>query len=332
MKPYKFLLSSLLMAGVFALLFFGCQKEAKKLPSVTSNAKGGSQSTNVYDPLTVSCAGSTTQTSIALTITAGASGAPAGFSIQWITKAAFDANGGVWPADSTGYCKASFSGVPYGAKNTQQAGSNSYNLPANGSVTVYIGDLLNDELNQQLGLSTTVCDDGLLECGTQYVFRAFAHANSTKNRSAYTIFDSSCATTSPCQDCDVNGKHRGFGYWKEHSDELTARITLLGEVNGANEPVLSLGGRQYTIAEIQSILNQSPNGNGLLTLGHQLIAAKLNGLCANLTGPADAVFAGKIIPPVGTSSVTPNTVAGLVSTLHKHNNDCLACPASPITN
>ena len=316
------------MAGVFALLFFGCQKETKKLPSVTSNAKGGSQSTNVFDALTLSCAGSTTQTSIALTITAGASGAPAGFSIQWITKAAFDANGGVWPADSTGYCKASFSGVPYGAKNTQQAGSNSYNLPANGSVTVYIGDLLNDELNQQLGLSTTVCDDGLLECGTQYVFRAFAHANSTKNRSAFTIFDSSCATTSPCQDCDVNGKHRGFGYWKEHSDELTARITLLGEVNGANEPVLSLGGRQYTIAEIQSILNQTPNGNGLLTLGHQLIAAKLNGLCANLTGPADAVFVGKTIPPVGTSSVTTASVAGLVSTLHKHNNDCLDCPAN----
>ena len=320
MKPYKFLLSSLLMAGVFALLFFGCQKETKKLPSVTSNAKGGSQSTNIYDPLTVSCAGSTTQTSIALTITAGASGAPAGFSIQWITKAAFDANGGVWPADSTGYCKASFSGVPYGSKNTQQAGSNSYNLPASGSVTVYIGDLLNDELNQQLGLSTTVCDDGLLECGTQYVFRVFAHATSTKNRSAYTIFDSSCATTSPCQDCNGTGGHHGFGYWKNTD-------TTSWPVNG-----LTIGGKFYTNTQLLSILKQTPNGNGLLTLGHQLIAAELNGLCANLTGPADAVFAGKIIPPVGTSSVTPSSVAGLVSTLHKHNNDCLDCPASPITN
>ncbi|MDB5022958.1 MAG: hypothetical protein JWP78_713 [Mucilaginibacter sp.] len=322
MKPYKLLLSAMLTAGVLTLLFFGCQKETKKLPSVTSDAKGGSQSTNVYDTLKLSCAGSNTQASIALTVTAGASGAPAGFSIQWMTKAAFDAIGHVWPADtsSTTYCKASFSGVPYGAKNTVQAGINSYNLGANGSVTVYIGDLLNDELNQQLGLSTTVCNDGVLVCGTQYVFRAFAHGNSTKSRSAFSFLTDPCAKTNPCNDCGVNGGHHGFGYWKNTD-------TTSWPVNG-----LTIGGKFYTNTQLLSILKQTPNGNGLLTLGHQLITAELNGLCSNLTGPADAIFSGKTIPPVGTSSVTTASVAGLVSTLHKHNNDCLDCPAIAITN
>ncbi|HZX57253.1 MAG TPA: hypothetical protein VFE54_00950, partial [Mucilaginibacter sp.] len=204
MKPYKILLSVLLFAGVLALAFYGCQKDAKKTPIVTSDATGGKVA-GAYDAVTLSCAGTNTQSTIALTVTAGASGAPAGFSIQWMTKAQFDAIGDVWPADTVSYCKASFSGVPYGAKNTQQAGTNSYNLGSLGSVTVYIGDLLNDELNQQLGLSST-CTDGLT-CGTQYVFRAFAHANSTKNRSAYSFLNDPCATTNPCGGCN----HFGFG-------------------------------------------------------------------------------------------------------------------------
>ena len=308
MKFYKLMLSGVLTLGVLTLLFFGCQKDAKKNPTVTSDAKGGSQSTNVFDPVTLSCAGSSTQTSIALTVTAGASGAPAGFSIQWMTKAQFDAIGGVWPADTsaTTYCKASFSGVPYGSKNPAQAGVNSYNLGANGSVTVYIGDLLNDELNQQLGLSTTVCDDGILQCGTQYVFRAFAHGNSTKNRSAFSFLTNPCATTDPCGVCG----HHGFGYWKQHPELVTD---------------LTLGDHAYTATQISSILNQSPNGNGLVILAHQLIADKLNGLCSDVTSTADAAFNGKVVPPVGTSTVTPNTFAGLIATLHKHNNGCLEC-------
>jgi len=310
MKPIKIIYRALLVAGLGTLIFFGCKNQNVQ-PSVTSNAKGGTTA-GAYDPVTLTCAGNNTQSTIALTVTAGLSGSPAGFSIQWMTKAQFDAIGGVWPADTsaTTYCKASFSGVPYGSKNTQQAGTNSYNLGAGGSVTVYIGDLLNDELNQQLGLSTTVCNDGVLQCGTQYVFRAFAHANSTKNRSAFSIFADPCATTAPCGVCN----HKGLGGWKNTD-------TTAWPVNG-----LTLGGKFYTNTQLLSILNQSPNGNGLVTLAHQLIPAKLNGLCPAVTDPADAVFVGKTIPPVGTSTVTPASVAGMVSTLHNHNDSCLDCP------
>lgn len=319
MKRYKLLLTALLATGIFSAVFFGCQKDAKKTPALTSDAKGGSQSSNVYGALTLNCAGTPTQTSLSLTVTADAiTGAPAGFTIQWMTLDAFDANNDQWPADASLYCAASFSGVPYGSKNTSQVGGSTYNLGAGKSVTVYIGDLLTDELNSPLGYSTTVCNEGLLQCGTQYVFRAFAHGGSNMNRSAYTIFNNACATTAPCEACGPNGGHHGFGYWKEHPELITNNITL--------------GDHSYSPTDILSILNQSPNGNGLVILAHQLIAAKLNGLCSNLTGPADAVFVGKIVPPVGTDSVQPNTNAGLVSTLHKHNEDCLDCPALPITN
>lgn len=307
MKHFKLLLIALLCAGILSLAFYGCKKDAQS-PILTSDAKGG-VSIGAYDALTLSCAGNNTQTSIALTVTAGASGAPAGFTIQWMTYDAYVANGSVWPdfdALTGNFCKASFSGVPYGAKNTAQAGINSYNLSTGGSVTVYIGDLLNDELNQQLGLSTTACNDGLLTCGTQYVFRAFAHADSKKTRSVYTIFLDECATTSPCGDCN----HQGFGYWKQHPELITA---------------LTLGDHDYTADEIFSILNQTPNGNGLVVLAHQLIAAKLNGICADRTISADAIFNGKVVPPVGSSSVTPASVAGMVATLNKHNNGCLDC-------
>ncbi|HTK22341.1 MAG TPA: hypothetical protein VL442_22640 [Mucilaginibacter sp.] len=309
MKRIKILFNALLAVGIMSLIIWGC-KEQNVQPSVTSNAKGGTTA-GAYDAITLSCGeDGNTQSTISLTVTAGATGAPAGFSIQWMTKDQFDALGGVWPADTTSFCKASFSGVPYGSKNTQQAGSNSYNLSGGQSVTVYIGDLLNDELNQQLGLSTD-CNSGL-QCGTQYVFRAFAHANSTKNRSAFSFLTDPCATTAQCGTCG----HHGYGYWKNHPELVTD---------------LTVGVTNYTAAQINAILNTVPKGNGYITLAHQLISAKLNGLCDNVTGTANAAFnsvtfSGTTAPVTVNTSTTEATLAGLISTLHKHNENCLDCP------
>ena len=321
MKNLKFPLIALLVAGLLTIAFIGCKKDLKS-PALTIDAKGGAIS-GAYDPVTLSCAPTgTTQHSIALIVTAGATGAPAGFSIQWMKKSDLDALNGIWPdydATTGNFCKASFSGVPYGSKNTAQAGSNSYNLASNGTVTVYIGDLLNDELNQQLGLST-VCNNGVLDCGTQYVFRAFAHADSKKTRSAYSIFDNECATTDACGGC---GRH-GFGYWKNDSLAVANIIDPAADNSGT----LSLGDHAYNAGEIYAILNQIPQGNGLVILAHQLISAKLNNICNTDWGTADAMFNGKIVPPVGTSSVTANTVAGQVATLQKINNTCVECGQS----
>jgi hypothetical protein len=322
MKRYKLLLTALLATGIFSAVFFGCQKDAKKNPAVTSDAKGGTTA-GAYDIVTLSCAGGNTQSTISLTVTAGNSGAPAGFSIQWMTKDQFDALHDVWPADTNAFCKASFSGVPYGSKNTQQTGTNSYNLGSGQSITVYIGDLLNDELNQQLGLSTS-CTDGL-QCGTQYVFRAFAHANSTKNRSAFSFLNDACAATASCStDCT----HHGFGYWKNNPDQVAAVIS------GLPGGTLSLGGTGYTADMISAILNTAPKGNGYIILAHQLIAAKLNGLCADVTNAADAdlnpvtftsATSPATAPAIASATTTFKVFAGIIGTLHGHNENCLDC-------
>ncbi len=144
----------------------------------------GSKPTNVMDTPIVTCLASTSST-ITLRVCGGVTtGAPAGFSVQWMSCADYEAAGKVWPSDETKFCKASFSG---NANDTQ------WNLHpgGDGCATVEIGKL-NDA---DPGVSFT-CNDPL-DCDGCYVFRVFAHASSTYKRSAFIIV--SCGT-GPCQD------------------------------------------------------------------------------------------------------------------------------------
>src|SRR4030095_4194824 len=122
--------------------------------SSINDAKKGN---GAYDVPSLTCAGSTLY-SIDLTVTAGATGANSGFSVQWMTLDDYELYG--WPkcdgdicSSAPSFCKASFSG---------NANLSRYNLGPNQSVTVNIGDLLFDN-----GASTTC--PGALECGTTYV-------------------------------------------------------------------------------------------------------------------------------------------------------------------
>src|SRR5437868_2758422 len=123
----------------------------------------------------ISCAGGT-QVSRSITICAsnsgaGATGLPAGFSLQWMTCDDYAANSNQWfTSEDPRLSKASFSG---------NANSSRYNLVPGECVTVNIGDLLLDS-----GASTNSV--GSLSCGKCYVFRAFGHATSELNRSAFT--------------------------------------------------------------------------------------------------------------------------------------------------
>ncbi|MDQ6609022.1 MAG: hypothetical protein M3Y85_04295 [Bacteroidota bacterium] len=306
MKRLKFPLLFLLFAGIFTIAFLGCKKNAIE-PGVTSDAKPAPTGKTYYDAVILTCAGATKE-SISLTVTAGASGAPAGFSIQWMTAAALAANNGVWPSDETQFCKASFSGKAF---------QSNYNLTAPGglipSVTVIVGDFLMDN-----GASTNC--DGDLTCGTDYVFRAFAHGDNAKDRSVWSY--QNCSTNA-CVDC---GARHGFGYWKTHGPVPTG--------NNANEwpsSVLTggmdLGTVHYDATQILSIMNQSPGGNGLITLAHQLITTKLNvanGSILNGTGitVADNTIGNKVVPPVGNGSLPANTPAGLIPGLHNYNHTC----------
>ena len=137
----------------------------------------------------IECIASTADT-ITIQFTAGASGAAAGFSIQWMTLEDFT-NGtaynapGQWPdfahsdpaADAGVLLKASFSGR---AKGTN------WNLPANTSVNVTIGDL--NDADPGVAFNSNE-----LDCGTTYVFRAFSHSTGSKLRSDFTATDT-CST------------------------------------------------------------------------------------------------------------------------------------------
>lgn len=191
-------------------------------------------------------------------------------------------------------CKASFSGVP---------GCSIYNLAPNACVTVEIGNLLDSECG--VGLSN--CGAEELKCGTEYVFRAFAHNEpgpTGRNRSDFTA--NYCASTEDC----VAGCVFTQGYWKTHGP------TGCNPSGGANVwPVtaLTIGGTTYSDADLCTNLNLPGAGNAVLILSHQLIAAMLN-IANGATPPPDcdidaasALLTGLNI---NTASVAPSSTLG----------------------
>jgi hypothetical protein len=273
--------------------------------TVASTPAFGKPAKTKVDMPVVSCAGST-QASINVQVCApggtGATGAPAGFTLQWMTAADYAANGNAWySSDDPLACDASFSG---------NANLSRYNLAAGQCVTVNVGEFLFDN-----GASTN-CDEALV-CGTYYVFRSFAHATSTLNRSDFTA-NVTCATL-PCEappDCTLTQ-----GYWKTHGPVPTG--------NNSNEwPVtnLTLGTFSYTEIELQSILDTPAAGNGLIALAHQLIAAKLNiadgadgSAVASDIAAADTLIGSSVIPPMGSGFLKPAVTSGLTTALTNYN-------------
>lgn len=184
-----------------------------------------------------------------LGVCAGATGAPAGFSVQWITCDALAAgpdgipgtpDDGTWPlSDSDDLCKASFSG---------NANESSWNLEPDACTSVVIGEL-NDA---DPGVSFN-CNDPLV-CETCYVYRAFAHANSTLRRSDFTA-NLEC-TTGACeellhQDGDFCTRSQGF-YGSGNASRNTEIACFGGDPTGAlctsvaGTPIVTIGGGTFT--------------------------------------------------------------------------------------
>jgi hypothetical protein len=280
------------LIAIFCVLigYTSCSDEQDPSSSAGDSSR---RKTSAFDAPSIACTEST-QNSITVTVTAGASGAPAGFSLQWVTKDVLDANGGVWPLDETLFCKAGFSGNAFG---------HVFNLSAGASTTVTLGDILFDTP----GASSSCVDE--LICGTEYVFRAFAHATSTMFKSDWSVYQT-CGTDVCAEDC-VSGQ----GHWKNTSDPWPVESLMLGNTN-------------YIKDQLLSIFNTPPAGNGLISLAHQLIAAKLN--VANGAVPtveiqdaiddADAMIGDLVVPPVGAGSLTPGSTGALNTVLQAFND------------
>ena len=253
----------------------------------------------------ISCAGAT-QTSINIQVCAGASGLPNGFSLDWLKASDYAANANHWfSSDSPLACSAGFSG---------SANLSRYNLGPYECVTVNVGDFLFDN-----GASTN-CAIGL-DCGTQYMFRAFGHGNSTYNRS-----DDTAALGCATLDCGHSTSCTFTqGYWKTHGAAPTGNNAYAWP-DAAKASGLQLGSVSYTAADLLSILNKPAAGNGLVALAHQLIAAKLNvaaggdptAVAADIA-TSDALIGSLVIPPLGGGYLAPSLTSGLVGALSSYN-------------
>jgi hypothetical protein len=114
---------------------------------------------------------------------------------------------------------------------------------------------------------------------------------------------------------------QGQGYWKNHPDQWPVLQLLLG--NNA-----------YDKDQLLSILHQPVQGNGLVLLAHQLIAAKLNiangadATCIEQTlADADALIGDLLVPPVGEGYLRPGDVSALADVLDDYNEGALCASA-----
>ena len=292
------------MLLLIAVLVWQCQDQTEEVnPAAVSAPNGGPK--NQLSPLTLQAA-SATQVSITIRVTAGATGAPAGFSLQWMTKEAYDAVGGNWDAAGEFLCKGSFSG---------NASLSRYNLEAGESVLVNVGEFLFDN-----GASTNC--GGALVCGTEYVFRSFAHATSKLQRSAFSPVPYLSASTLACghdeESCTLTQ-----GYWKNHGPEGCASGN---NTNAWPVASLSLGSVEYTDLQLCSNLKTPAAGNGLIALAHQLIAAKLNvanganasAITATISS-ADALIGSMVVPPIGSGYLHSSQTSALTDALARYN-------------
>ena len=256
-------------------------------------------SADVLDPPTIGYVSSGRGT-VRLLITPGASGAPGGFTVEWIPAATFDLLGG-WPdASDPRIQHASFGGMP--TLNTTD-GTTHFRLTSVEDAGIQIGDVFDE---------TGVATDDVLELdeNTEYVFRARANGTASHSESP------NCGDgRSHTRDDHHHECRHTQGYWKNHSRSWPTFSVKLGSV-------------YYSQGQLLDIFDRAAKGNGLIALAHQLIAAKLNmvnGVAASTTAlnaiaQADALIGSRVVPPIGSGYLAPNSTSNLTEILDEFNN------------
>jgi hypothetical protein len=255
--------------------------------------------------------GTEATTLVQLTVTAGLSGAPNGFTIEWITRSLYDQLAG-WPEDpfDPRIHAASFLGSP--SLNTED-GTHSFLLGAGQSATIEIGDIFDET-----GVLATSA--GELAVGTEYAVRVRANGEGGISDGGGSLVPGSPnSETYFCRTKENEGREdcvHSQGYWKTHPNEWPVGSLRLGNII-------------YTKAQCLAIWDTPAAGNGLISLAHQLMAAKLN-IIAGAIAPAsvttaiasaDALIGNKIIAPFGTGYIAPATSSALTETLEDFNTE-----------
>jgi hypothetical protein len=256
---------------------------------------------------------------IHLDITAGATGAPNGFVVEWLTRAKYDALGG-WPADPADPVINSAIFLGYPSLNTVD-GTYSFLLGAGQTAKIEIGDIFDE--------TGVLSDDrGEMSQGTDYVFRVKANGDQGDPGGSFLPGSGYSGTlTAHTKPLPVgNACIFTQGYWKNHPSAWPVTSLKLGSII-------------YTQAQLLLIFNEPAAGNGLISLAHQLIAAKLNLLSGAIPTPlitgaistADALIGSKVVPPIGAGYLAPGVTSHLTDDLEEFNsmeNDPTLCQHS----
>lgn len=102
------------------------------------------------------------------------------------------------------------------------------------------------------------------------------------------------------------------GYWKNHPNEWPVTAVTLGSVT-------------YTQLEALAIFGEPVSSNGLVSLSHQLIAAKLNvasgasNTVVTEIAQADTAIGALVVPPIGNGYLSTASTAALAQALDDYN-------------
>jgi hypothetical protein len=233
-----------------------------------------------------------------------------------MTQSQFDALGGAWPDDpNSPLIKfAMFIGFP--SLNTVE-GTRTFMLGPDASADIEIGDIFDET-----GVISANRDE--LSQGTPYVFRVKANGEEGDPTGGMGLTAGSGLVPSsiysethfastkpkpPTTDCVFTQ-----GYWKNHPNAWPVSGVQLGNVF-------------YTKAQLLQIFDTPAAGNGIISLAHQLTAAKLN-IASGAIAPAsvlgavaaaDAMIGSKIIPPIGSGFISPAVTSNLNDILEAFN-------------
>lgn len=243
-----------------------------------------------------------------VSVTAGGTGAPAGFSIQWIREADFLALGD-WPASESepALHTATFLGTP--TLNTVE-GTVSFMLDPYETAVIQLGDLFDET-----GVLSVRGNEELLS-GTRYLYRVRANGSDDGGLSfAASPYGSTSSFETSHHDDDEDCVH-SEGHWKSHPEKWPVSSMRLGTV-------------VYTKTQLRAILDRSARGNGLVSLAHELIAAKLNVLGGAQASPktlqainaADALIGARVIPPIGNGFLNPDHSNYTTDDLERFNSN-----------
>jgi hypothetical protein len=112
----------------------------------------------------------------------------------------------------------------------------------------------------------------------------------------------------------------GHGYWTNHPGQWPVTQLQLGNVT-------------YNQQQLLSILNTVVRTNGLVSVAHQEIAAKLNiatgagaSCVAQTLANLDVLIGDLVIPPVGTGYLPPSVTSSYVDILTRYNEGLLCTP------